>query len=61
MYKLMHFTAGVAVGVLAMMIMAKTPSSSVEQPALPQTISIEDLHRTIDLSALPVREVKEPF
>ena len=61
MYKLMHFTGGVAVGALAMMILTKTPSSSVEQAPLPQTISIEDLHRSIDLSALPVREVKEPF
>jgi hypothetical protein len=43
------------------MIMTKAPSSSVEQATLPRTISIEDLHRSIDLSALPVREVKEPF
>ena len=61
MRKLMHFTAGVAVGALAIMIMTKAPSSSVGQPTLPPTISIEGLHRSIDLSALPVREVKEPF
>ena len=61
MRKLMHFAAGVAVGALAIVIMTKAPSSSVEQPKLPQTISIEDLNRSIDLSALPVREVREPF
>ena len=61
MLKLMHFTAGVAVGALAIMLTTKVPSSSVERPPLPQTISIEAIHRSIDLSALPVRDVKEPF
>ena len=61
MGKLMHFTACVAVGALAIMLMTKMPFSSIERQPEPQTIAIEAIHRSIDLSALPVSEVKEPF
>jgi hypothetical protein len=61
MRKLMHFGAGVAVGALAIMVLIKTPISATDSSTKPQTISVEELQRSIDLSALPVRDVKEPF
>ena len=61
MRKLMHFTAGVAVGALAIMTLIKTPISVTSPSMQPQTISVEELHRSIDLRAIPVREVNEPF
>ncbi len=60
MRKLMHFTAGVAVGALAVMIFAKTPISATA-PSMWSQISVDELQRSVDLKALPVLEVKEPF
>lgn len=53
MRRLMHFTAGVALGAFTIMIVTKVPSSSVKRATLPQTISIDEIHSSIDLSALP--------
>jgi len=61
MRKFMHFTAGVAVGAIAIMVLIKTPTSGTALSLRPQTISVEDLQRSIDVTALPVREVKDPF
>ena len=61
MHKLMHFTAGVAVGALAIMVLIKTPTVATDPSTRPQTISVEELQRSIDLSALPVRVVENPF
>ena len=61
MRKLIHFSAGVAVGALAIMTLIKTPISVTSPLMQPQTISVEELQRSIDLRAIPVREVKEPF
>ena len=55
MPKLMHFTAGVAVGALAIMVLIKTPTVATDLSTRPQTISVEELQRSIDLSALPVQ------
>ena len=60
MHKLMHFTAGVAVGALAL-VLIKTPTVATGPSTRPQTISVEELQRSIDLSALPVRVVENPF
>ena len=59
-HKLMHFTAGVAVGALAM-VLIKTPTVATGPSTRPQTISVEELQRSIDLSALPIRVVENPF
>ena len=61
MRKLMHFTAGVAVGALAIMVLIKTPTVATDLSTRPQTISVEELQRSIDLGALPVRVVENPF
>ncbi len=61
MRKLMHFTAGVAVGALAIMILTKTPISATGPSMRSQTLSVDELQRSVDLRALPVLEVKEPF
>ena len=61
MHKLMHFTAGVAVGALAIMVLLKTPTVATGPSTRPQTISVEDLQRSIDLSALPVPAVENLF
>ena len=61
MHRLMHFTAGVAVGALAIMVLIKTPTGATGPSTRPQTISVEELQRSIDLSALPVRVVENPF
>jgi hypothetical protein len=65
MPKLMHFASGVVVGALAVMILIKSPAgqTAVQTGLLmqPQTLSVEELQRSIDLSALPVRVVENPF
>ena len=45
MHKLMHFTAGVAVGALAIMVLIKTPTVATGPSTRPQTISVEELQR----------------
>jgi hypothetical protein len=55
-----HFAAGLAVGAFAVVVLTKTPTSAtVPSPEL-QTISVEALQRSIDLSALPVGDVPAP-
>ena len=61
MRKFMHFTAGVAVGAIAILVLIKTPTVATDLSTRPQTISVEELQRSIDLSALPVRVVENPF
>ena len=43
MHKLMHFTAGVAVGAIAIMVLIKTPTVATDLSTPPQTISVEGL------------------
>jgi hypothetical protein len=61
MRSLIHFGAGLAVGAFAVMILSKTPTSATMSAMQPQTISVEALMRSIDVSALPVTQVAEPF
>jgi hypothetical protein len=61
MRSLVHFATGLAVGAFAVVILTKTPTSATMQPADVQTISVDALQRAIDVSALPVAEVVEPF
>jgi hypothetical protein len=61
MRTIMQFAAGAAVGALAVMVLVKSPTSATTPAPAPQSISIEQLSRSIDLGALPVQEVKDPF
>ena len=61
MRSLVHFAAGLAAGAFAVMVLTKTPTSATMPAMELQTISVEALQRAIDVSALPVAEVVEPF
>jgi hypothetical protein len=61
MRSLVHFAAGLAAGAFSVMVLTKTPTSATMSAMEPQTISVEALQRAIDVSALPVTEVAEPF
>jgi len=63
MSKSLRFIAGIALVALAMIVVIRTPTSTtVAGPsAQPLTISVDDLHRSISLNALPVQEVRELF
>ncbi len=47
-----------SLGYLAKSTLRPAENSSVQPPA---TISIDDLHRSIDMKALPVQDVKDPI
>ena len=44
----------------AIKALTHAPLASIPAPAT-ATISIEDIHRQVDVKSLPVREVREPF
>jgi hypothetical protein len=63
MRKATYFFAVVTIALASLGYLAKptrlpAENSSVQPPA---TISINDLHRSIDMKALPVQEVKDPI
>ena len=65
MRKLLYLAAVVAIALVSlgfltksMLFQARTPPL---QPPATVTISIDELHRSIDMKALPVEEVKDPI
>jgi hypothetical protein len=62
MPKSLHFIAAIGLVALAVIVVIKTPISTPAGPAAqPLTISVDDLHRSITLSALPVQDVRDLF
>jgi hypothetical protein len=63
MRKLPHLAVGLALTILAAMFLSKSLmlTAAAVPPQQPQTISIDEINRSIDLTALPVHEVREPF
>jgi hypothetical protein len=63
MRKLPHLAIGLALSTVAVIFLTRSLmlTAAAVPPQQPQTISIDKIHRTLDLTALPVREVREPF
>jgi hypothetical protein len=61
MRKLPHLAVGLAFTILTATFLTRSLMLTAAVPLQPQTISIEELHRSIDLTALPVHHVTEPF
>jgi hypothetical protein len=61
MRKLPHFATAIAFAVLVVMFLMRISTPTTGEQKRSPTISVEDLHRSIDLSALPVQQVNEPF
>ena len=62
MRKLPHLAVGLAFTILAATFLTKSLMfTTAVAPLRPQTISIEEIHRSIDTTALPVHHVQEPF
>jgi len=64
MFKINYFAA-VVLAILLMIIVIEfrpfTRQASSTPVAIAASISIDDLHRPIDMKALPVLTIKEPF
>jgi len=63
MRKLLYLTAIVAIAVLSLgfftnSVRFQTGNSLLPSPA---TISIDELHRSIDMKALPVHQIQDPL
>jgi hypothetical protein len=63
MRKATYLFAVVAIALASLGYLAKSTLLPVENPSVqpPATISINDLHRWVDMKALPVQEVKDPI
>ena len=63
MRKLPHLAIGLALSTLAAIFLTKSLmlTAAAVPPQQSQTISIDEIHRSLDLTALPVHEVREPF
>ena len=63
MRKSFYLIAIVAIGVLCLGFLAKpTPFAIGASTSRQQTVvDIDEIHRSIDMKALPITEVKEPF
>jgi hypothetical protein len=65
MRKLLYLTAVAAIALVSLGFLTKSMlfqirASSLQPPAT-ATISIDELHRSIDMKALPVQEIKDPI
>ena len=62
MRKLSHFAVfAVAVFTCAMLVKGFVSPADTAAPAGPQTISVEEIQRSVDTNGLPVRQTVEPF
>jgi hypothetical protein len=63
MRKAIYLFAVVAIALASLGYLAKSPLFMAENSSVQprETISINDLHRSIDMKALPVQEVKDPI
>jgi hypothetical protein len=62
MRKSIYLLAVVAITLMSLGFLAKSTLFPIENSALqlPATISIDELHRSIDMKALPVHVIKDP-
>ena len=63
MRKSIYLFAVVAIALASLGFLAKSMKVSIENSSvqLPATISIDDIHQSIDMKALPIQEVKDPI
>jgi hypothetical protein len=53
--------AVIALAVMALGAVLQSGFSTAEAPVAPASLSIDAIHRAVDVRALPVLEFKEPF